>query len=122
MKLKHVFIFNTVVALIYGIGAVLLPETIMSMHDMSTDPTGIYLGRLFGVSLIGIGLVTFLIRDVTDTKVSHSIALGLLVSDIVGFVVSLLAMLAGLMNALGWLGTGIYLVLALGYGYFRFIK
>ena len=122
MKLKHVFIFNTVVALIYGIGAVLLPETIMSMHDMSTDPTGIYLGRSFGVSLIGIGLVTFLIRDVPDTKVSHSIALGLLVSDIVGFVVSLLAMLAGLMNALGWLGTGIYLVLALGYGYFRFIE
>ena len=122
MKLKHVFIFNSVIALVYGISSVALPTTIMSMHDMSTNATGVLLGRLFGVSLIGIGLVTFLVRDVTDTKVSHSIALGLLVSDVVGFVVSLLAMFAGLMNALGWLPVGMYLLLVLGYGYFRFIK
>jgi hypothetical protein len=122
MKLKHVFIFNTVVALIYGISAVLIPTTIIDLHDMSVGPTGMFLGQLFGVALIGIGLVTWLVRDVTDPQATNAIALGLLISDVVGFVVSLLAMLAGLMNPLGWIGTGAYLILALGYGYFRFIK
>ncbi|NIS80388.1 MAG: hypothetical protein GTO14_09325 [Anaerolineales bacterium] len=122
MKLRHVFMANTIIALVYGISAVVIPTTIIDLHGMSVGPTGVYLGQLFGVSLIGIGLVTWLVRDVTDSQATNAIALGLLISDVVGFVVSLLAMLAGLMNALGWLGTGIYLLLALGYGYFRFVK
>lgn len=121
MKLKHVFIFNAVVALVYGIGAIFFTTDILSLHDMSTDATGILLGRFFGASLVGIGLVTLLVRDVTDKTISHSIALGLLISDVAGFVVALLAMLDDLMSALGWLAVGIYAVLALGYGYFRFV-
>ena len=41
----------------------------------------------------------------------------------IGFVVSLLGQLSGVMNALGWLVVGLYLVLVgVGYGYFHFMR
>ena len=48
--------------------------------------------------------------------------LGLFVYDAIGFVVALAAVLSGVMNFFGWAVVGLYLVLALGYGYFQFKK
>jgi hypothetical protein len=48
--------------------------------------------------------------------------LGLFVVSGVGFVIALLAQLDGVVNSLGWTTVAIYLLLALGFGYFRFIK
>jgi len=122
MKLSYVIIFNTIVALAYGIGAVAIPSTMLEWHGMSQGPTEVLLGRFFGVSLIGIGLVTWLARNVADAQAIDAITLGLLISDVIGLVVSLLGVLGGVMNALGWGAVAIYLLLTLGYGYFRFFK
>ncbi len=48
--------------------------------------------------------------------------LALFVGNAVGFIVAFMGQLAGVVNALGWLSVAIYLVLALGYGYFQFLK
>ena len=40
----------------------------------------------------------------------------------IGFVVALLGQLSGMMNPLGWSTVAIYLLLALGYGDFQFVK
>jgi len=39
-----------------------------------------------------------------------------------GFVVALINQLSGLVNALGWSTVALYLLFALGYGYFQFKK
>lgn len=122
MKLSHVFIFNTIVALAYGIGGLVIPATILGWHGMSQGPTEVLLGQFFGVSLIGIGLVTLLARNVADPQALDAITLGLLISDVIGLVVSLMGVLGGVMNAVGWGAVAIYVLLTLGYGYFRFFK
>jgi hypothetical protein len=48
--------------------------------------------------------------------------LAIFVGDTIGFIVALLAQLAGTVNALGWLIVALYLLLALGFGYFQFSK
>lgn len=122
MKLSNLFVFNAVVALVYGIGAVVVPVTMLSLHGMTQGPTEALVGQFMGVSLTAIGLITWLVRNVTDREAQKAIITALLISDVIGFIVVLLGVLSNLMNSLGWIAVGIYLLLALGYGYFRFLK
>jgi hypothetical protein len=48
--------------------------------------------------------------------------LALFIADGVGFVLALVGQLGNVVNALGWLTVAIYLLLALGFGYFQFVK
>jgi hypothetical protein len=120
MKLFHVYIFNTIVAIVYALGLLIVPATIMTLHGISSDPSTLLMARYFGVGLLGIGLVTWLARNSDKSQAQDAISLGFLISYVVGLVVSLQATLAGQMNAVGWLPVVIYLVLIVGLGYFRF--
>jgi len=44
--------------------------------------------------------------------------MGMTVYNAVGFIVTLVALLTGVMNAMGWVAIVIYLFFALGFGYF----
>jgi len=122
MKFLHVFIFNTIAALGYGVGLLVIPSTMLSLHGISQMPSSILMARYFGVALLGIGLITWLARNTDDSRVRDAITLGLPISYIVGFILSLQSTLSGQMNTLGWLPVVIYLLLILGYGYIRFLK
>ena len=120
MRLSHVYIFNTIVAIVYAIGLLIVPATIMTLHGISSDPSTLLMARYFGVGLLGIGLVTWLAHSSDKSQAQNAISLGLLISYLVGFVVSIQATLTGQMNALGWLPVVIYLLLVIGLSYFRF--
>jgi hypothetical protein len=120
MKLSHVYIFNTIVAIVYALGLLIVPATIMTMHGIGSDPSALLMARYFGVGLLGIGLVTWLARNSDKSQAQDAISLGFMISYVIGFVVSLQATLAGQMNAVGWLPVVIYLLLIAGLGYFRF--
>jgi len=55
-------------------------------------------------------------------RAQRAIVLSQLVATVIGAIVAVMGALSGVMSALGWLAVGIYLVLALGYGYFQFAK
>ena len=122
MKLSHVFIFNTLAALGYAAGLLIIPVTIMTWHGIAYDASTILMARYFGVALLGIGLVTWSARNSDDSNARDAITSGLPISYIAGFVLSLQSTLAGQMNALGWLPVAVYFLLIVGYGYIRFSK
>jgi len=124
MKLKHLFIVHSVVALFHGGGFVLAPKPFMSLYGVSlADPEATFVARLFGAALLIYCFVAWFARDAEDSTARRAILLGFFLTGIVGFIVSLLGQLSGVMNALGWLVVGLYLVLVgLGNGYFYFIR
>ncbi len=76
------------------------------------------MARLLGAKLIGIGLIFWFEKD-ADTGTLRGITLALFVADGLGFLATLMGQLSGLMNALGWIT---WFLLALGFGYFRFVE
>ena len=120
MKLSLVFMLNTFAALVYAIGFIIVPDTVMSLHGLPEGATQALMARYFGTALLGMGLITWFVRDVAHPPLKDGITLSLFLSSIVGFVLSIQATLSGQMNALGWLPTAVYLLLFLGFGYFRF--
>jgi len=114
MKFKTIFTIHAIVPLVYGICFELVPSLLLSTYGVTQDPSSILMGRYFGVALIAIGLVCWFARVVTDTTARRAIVLGLLISNIIGVIVSVQGTLSGVMNSVGWTAVGIYVLLTLG--------
>jgi len=122
MKLSSFLAIKAVISLVYGIGMVLIPAAFLPLYGITLDPAGTFMARAVGATLIGIGLVCWFARNIADRAGLQDIILALFIADTIGFIVALHAQLSGLMNVLGWSDVGIWLLLALGLGYFRFLK
>ncbi len=123
MKLKFWMTAKAVIVGIFGIGFVLIPLALASLYGMSVDPAGVLMSRLFGAGFILEAIVLWSARN-TDRSdvVCRGIIIGVVVSNTIGFIVCLLATLAGTWNALGWLSVALYLVFGLAFAYFLFVK
>ena len=122
MKLKNLLVINAVIALAYGISYQLVPTTVLSLYGVTTGPGEIFMSRLFGAVLIGIGFLTWLVRDIQNSETQRAIILSLLVYCFIALIVTIHATVTGVMSTVGWTGVGIFLFFTLGYGYFQFKK
>ncbi len=121
MKLSNLLTIKAVIATFFGIAFILLPAPLMSIYGVALDSSGALMVQMAGASLVGIGLICWFNRN-ADSQVLSGITLSLFIADGIGFVVILMGMLSGQMNALGWTTAAIYLLFTLGLGYFHFLK
>jgi hypothetical protein len=107
-------------ALAFGLGFLFAPARVLSLYGVAADPAVVLMARFFGSALVQLGLVLYLIRDVSDPVTRRGVVLGSFLGSLAGFVVSLTAQFWGLTNSFGWSTVAIYGVLLLGYGSFVF--
>jgi len=120
VKLNTFLTINAIIAAVFGLGFVLFPGQVTSLYGPEVNAPIEYMGQLFGAALLAFAVLTWVARNAPDSEARGAILLALFVGDCVGFVVALIGQLGGVMNALGWSTVVIYLLLAIGFGYFRF--
>jgi len=117
MKLSTLMAIKGVIVLVFGIGFVLVPVTVLSWYNVELGAGGAYMTRLFGAAFILLGLVLWPARKDTGSVALKALVMAVFIGDIIGFVVALIGQLSGLVNALGWLTVALYFFLAIGFGY-----
>ena len=123
MKLCNLMATKAVIVVVFGIGFILMPTTLMSFYGLTLNPGGVVITQLFGASFILLGILLWFAKNAPSSDMAlRAIVLAVTVGDAIGFIVALLAQLSGMMNALGWVTVALYLLLALGFGYFQFVK
>ena len=122
MKLNVFMAIAAVVSGLFGLGFVFVPEQLMSLYGAAPHAGANYMAQLLGGAFLGIAIILWLCKDAEVSPMRQAILLGMFVADGIGFVVALLTQLDGGINALGWSTVIIYLLFALGFGYFRFVK
>jgi hypothetical protein len=120
MKLSNLLVVAAAVAAIFGVGLVVASGPLLSIYGITLDKAGTVVAQLQGAALIGFAVLDWFARDVSDPPARNAVVLGNLAGAVVGFVVILIAQLAGVANALGWSTVGIYLLVALAFAYVRF--
>jgi hypothetical protein len=118
MKLNTLMTVTAIVAFVFGLGFILAPVASMSLYGNTLEGVGIFITRYFGAALLGYAFLAWLTRNTA----SKGVQAGFFVAMVLGFVVALYDAFAGTHNALVWLNVVIYLLLALGFGYFAFMK
>ena len=123
MKLNTFMSIAAVVAFLFGLSFLLAPVQTMSMYGVTLDVSGQYLGRYLGSAFLGVAVLTWFAKNANPKDVvTQSILLGEFALSITGFVVALFDKFYGVGNNLVWSTVIIYLLLAVGFGYFRFGK
>lgn len=123
MKLSTLMVVKAVIVVFFGIGFVLMPTTVMSLFGLTLNSNGALITQLYGASFILLGILMWSARNASGSETAlRAIVLAAFVGDTIGFIVALLAQLAGVANALGWITVMLYLFLALGFGFFQFSK
>jgi NAD/NADP transhydrogenase beta subunit len=123
MKLSQLMSIKAVITLVFGIGFVLVPKALMSLYGVTLEPAGAMMTQFFGAAFLLLSIVLWFARNAPYSEVTlRALLLAVVIGDAIGFIVALLAQLSGLPNELGWLNVVLYLLLTLGFGYFRFVK
>ena len=122
MKLSTLMTINTVVAAVFGIAFVLVPGQVVSLYDVEETAALNYTGQLFGAALVAFAVLSWSARNAADSDARRAIVLALFIGDAAGFVLALIGQLGSVVGALGWSTVVIYLLLALGFGYFQIVK
>jgi len=114
---------KAVIFFVIGILCILMPMTFMSLAGVTLDQGGAFTTQLLGAMLILISILLWSARNAPRSDVAlRAIVLAVTIGDLIGFIISLLAQLNRVGNALGWIFVVLWLLLACGFGYFQFVK
>lgn len=122
MKLRNLYLLNTIVSLGFALGFFLLGSFLLGLMGMDVTPATKALAQLVAVELVVGGVTTYLARDVTDAKATSAINMGNFLAGVIGTIIASRATLTGVMGWFGWVVTAVYLFIAVAFGYFQFVK
>ncbi len=118
MQFRTMMVIKAVVCLCFGVLLMLAPALSYSLFlGISLDDAGTFPARQYAAGLFGILLITWFGRNIPESDARWAIALGLCVYDGLGFLVTLLGLITGLLGPMAWSIVVLYLFLAIGFGY-----
>lgn len=120
MSFRSLLVAKAAACLIFGPLLLLVPDRLATLLGMSLGPAGRFVAGLYGASVIGNLMLTWLARDTPPSRARLPIIIALLAYDGTGFVVTLLAILGGVVNSLGWAVAAMYLFLTVVPAYLLF--
>jgi len=110
MNSKTFLTIAVVLAVVYALGFLIIPEAVLDIYGVAVNPSAILMARFFGTALLGLGIIFWLVRSTTDRTVLRGFA----IYNAVGVGVSTWGTLAGIMSQVGWSATVIYSLLFIG--------
>jgi hypothetical protein len=123
MKRSTFILIAAIISILFGLGFLLVPATVMSLYGSKLDTLGTFIARYFGAALFGVGVIFFASRNATTfEEIAKAGLLGGLVLGVTGLVVAIWDGFAGVSNNFVWVNTAIYTFITLGFGYFYFKK
>jgi MFS family permease len=123
MKLNNLFALTTILSGLFGLGFALVPATVYDLYGIEEVTDFLtYTSQLFGAALIGFAIISWMARSLSDVSGRKVIVTGFFVELALGAVLAIIGQFRDSAVAMGWLNVVIYVVLALGFGYFLFIK
>ena len=118
MKLNLLFVINTILAGLFGLGLIFMPAIISDFYGAELTSAGQFLAQMMGACLVGYAILAWLGRGLEDFAARRSMAIVFLLGYLLAFVLSLTGQLNQVLNQFGWINVAGYGILTLAFGYF----
>ena len=125
MSYKFLFVLNALVALAFGLALLFVPKTVLGLFGVAEGYVSTLLvARFFGSAMTALGLVLWFAKDADDMAVQKNLGMALLISAILGLVVTIIGMAGNkaVIRSNGWIAIVVYVLFALGYAFVLFLK
>jgi peptidoglycan/LPS O-acetylase OafA/YrhL len=114
MTSRSLLTITAVVAVLYGLGFVLMPDTINAIYGVPSDPHTALYTRFFGSALLGFGVINWFAKDFHNWEAIRGVLTSIVVTTAIGGLIALYAVVAGLSNAMTWTSVVVYALLLAG--------
>jgi len=118
MNFKNLMVIKALVSLSFGILLLAIPDILFSIFGTTLGDGGMYTAREYSAALFGNTLLCWFAKNAAESDARKAIIIALFVYDLIGFIVTALTVIAGVLNPLGWLIVFVYLFFTLGFGYY----
>lgn len=118
MKLNTLFLLAALNWLLFGLGGLIAPQTIRPAADAGT----LFLLRQFGAAVVVLAILAWLARGLTDTAARRAITLVLFLAYSASALFTIWGARSGAAPSSDIYYSIIDILLALGFGYYRFIR
>ncbi len=122
MKFKTLMTIKAVVCLGFGPLLLFFPAWILGLLGTVYGSGAALTAREYGAALVGNLLLTWLARNADDSVARRAIIWNLFIYDAIGLIATLMLLLSGVLNWLGWGIAFVYLFFTVGFGYFALFK
>jgi len=122
MNLRNLLLVGALIALLFALGLLLGPAILLTTFGLKTGPSENLVAQLLGATLVVPALIAWFARDVSDPGSRVAVVVPLFLWSVIGFVISLLGVLAKAVKPNGWAIAVLFLFFALGFGYFQFLR
>jgi hypothetical protein len=116
MIFRNLLAINAVIAVPMGFACMLAPARLLAAYGVSLPPMGLVVYQFWGVTLVGLGLLSWFARSTEPLGVQKAMAVSLLIFHGLSCAVAVRGQFAGA-NNLGWSTVGLFLMLALTFAY-----
>ena len=118
MKLRTLMTIKAFVCLGFGPLLLFVPEQLLNILGADYSSGAALTAREYGAVLIGTMLMTWYARNSQKSSARKAIIIHLFVYDAIAFIATLMLILNGSLNTLGWGIAFVYIFFTIGYGYF----
>ncbi len=120
MKLRTLLLLGGIIALLVGLALLLGPTTVVKFFGLPGTPAEALLGQIIGAGMIGLAVITWFAGN--ETGAVNGTVVALLVTTVIAFIVSLLAVLNKTVtkSTNAWIPVILFLLFAAGLVYYQF--
>jgi hypothetical protein len=111
-------IIKASVCFVFGILMLIVPNQLFSVFGATLSDGGIFTAREYGAALFGNLFLCWFAKNDGESEARRAIILALFVYDLIGFVVTTITVIEGVLNPLGWFVVFVYLFFTIGFGYY----
>ncbi|HMB23916.1 MAG TPA: hypothetical protein VKP08_13835 [Anaerolineales bacterium] len=129
VRLRNLLIVHAIVMLVLAAGLLLAPRTILSLFGLTVGATVRFnasmnfVAQILGAALIVPGLLSWFAAGMEEIGAQRSISISFLVFNAASFGVSFfVGVLPQVMSAAGWILVVLFLLFAVGFAYFLFMR
>ncbi|GAC1372924.1 MAG: hypothetical protein NVS3B3_07190 [Aquirhabdus sp.] len=113
MNFKVVVSWGSGISILFGLAFLLAPLSSLAIYGyQGADPAAIVMARFFGSAYLVFGCFAWGVRGVENNEIQRAAAKPTAIAALVGAGVSLLAVLSGTFNVIGWSAVAIHLIFA----------
>jgi len=122
MKLKTLLVINAILLGFFGLTQTLMPAATAAPLGITLDPVAKHNVQTLGAYYLGLAVLAWMTRNVTDSYSLRAILLAFFISYSIATIIGIIDLLSVPWNALGWSNIVLYLLLISGFGYYLFVK
>jgi hypothetical protein len=122
MNYRILFLINALVAILPGLAFLVVPSRVLGQFGVDEYAATKLISQFFGTALLGLGLLLWFAKDVTEAKLQTGMGIALFVGAAAGMIITILGTTSGILRANWWIAIVVYAILVVAYAYLVFLK